>query len=375
LQIGIVHFSFISVIIFNICILKNIKNDRRKTLFLSKLFDMFSFDLGMDLGTSNTLVFLKGSGIILKEPSVVAIDKNTKEVLAVGDEAKRMVGRTPTNIIAVRPLKNGVIADFEITEEMIRYFIKKVNNKRRVLSPRIVIGVPSGITEVERRAVRESAEQAGAREVYLIDEPMAAAIGANITVNEPSGSMIVDIGGGTTELAVISLGGIVVANSLRVAGDHFDDAIFQYFRKKYSLLIGDRTAEEVKVKIGSVFPMEEELSMEVKGRDLISGLPKTIAISSEEIREALNEPIKLVIDGIKNTLEQIPAELSADLVDKGIVLSGGGALLRGLDQLIIKETELPVIISEDCLDCVALGAGKYLEEIEKNKKLLKLYNN
>jgi rod shape-determining protein MreB len=336
---------------------------------------MFSFDLGMDLGTSNTLVYLKGKGIILKEPSVVAIDKNTKEVLAVGSEAKRMVGRTPTNIIAVRPLKNGVIADFEITEEMIRYFIKKVNNKKTILSPRIVIGVPSGITEVERRAVRESAEQAGAREVYLIDEPMAAAIGANILVSEPSGSMIVDIGGGTTELAVISLGGMVISHSLRVAGDHFDESILQYFRKKYSLLIGDRTAEEVKVNIGSVYPLKQELSMEVKGRDLISGLPKTIVITSDEIREALSDPIKLVIDAIKTTLEQIPAELSADLVDKGIVLSGGGALLRGLDDLIRKETELPVIIAENPLDCVALGAGKYLEEIEKNRKLLSLSHN
>lgn len=344
-------------------------------MFLAKIFSMFSFDLGMDLGTSNTLVYLKGKGIILKEPSVVAIDKNTKEVLAVGSEAKRMVGRTPTNIIAVRPLKNGVIADFEITEEMIRYFIKKVNNKKTILSPRIVIGVPSGITEVERRAVRESAEQAGAREVYLIDEPMAAAIGANILVSEPSGSMIVDIGGGTTELAVISLGGMVISHSLRVAGDHFDESILQYFRKKYSLLIGDRTAEEVKVNIGSVYPLKQELSMEVKGRDLISGLPKTIVITSDEIREALSDPIKLVIDAIKTTLEQIPAELSADLVDKGIVLSGGGALLRGLDDLIRKETELPVIIAENPLDCVALGAGKYLEEIEKNRKLLSLSHN
>jgi rod shape-determining protein MreB and related proteins len=340
-------------------------------VFLSKISNMFSFDLGMDLGTSNTLVFLKGSGIILKEPSVVAIDKNTKEVLAVGKEAKQMVGRTPTNIIAVRPLKNGVIADFEITEEMIRYFIKKVNSKKTFLSPRIVIGVPSGITEVERRAVRESAEQAGAREVYLIDEPMAAAIGANIPVYEPSGNMIVDIGGGTTEIAVISLGGMVISSSLRVAGDHFDDAILQYFRKKYSLLIGYRTAEEVKMIIGSVYDLEEELSMEVKGRDLISGLPKIITITSLEIREALNEPIKTVIDGIKSTLERIPAELSADLVDKGIVLSGGGALLKGLDSLIRHETDLPVIIAEEPLNCVALGAGKFLEEMVGNKKLMR----
>jgi len=340
-------------------------------LFLSKFFNMFSCDLGMDLGTSNTLVYLKDEGIILKEPSVVAIDINTKEVLAVGSEAKRMVGRTPTNIVAVRPLKNGVIADFEITEEMIRYFIRKASKRKSFISPRIVIGVPSGITEVERRAVRESAEQAGAREVYLIDEPMAAAIGANIPVNEPSGSMIVDIGGGTTELAVISLGGMVIANSLRVAGDHFDEAILQYFRKKYSLLIGERTAEEVKIEIGSVFKLDRELKLEVKGRDLINGLPKTISITSEEVREALQEPIRSVVESIKTTLEQTPAELSADLVDRGIVVSGGGALLKGLSELISKETELPVIVAENPLDCVALGAGKYLEEMGQTRKLQK----
>lgn len=339
---------------------------------LYKFLNFFSFDLGMDLGTSNTLVYLKGKGIILQEPSVVAVEQTTKEVLAVGQEAKRMVGRTPKNIIAVRPLKNGVIADFEITEQMIRYFIRKVNNKKTILSPRIVIGVPSGITEVERRAVKESAEQAGAREVYLIDEPMAAAIGANIKIHEPSGSMIVDIGGGTTEIAVISLGGMVLSHSLRVAGDHFDEAISLYFRKKHSLLVGERTAELIKVSIGSVFPIKEVLSMEVKGRDLISGLPKTIEINSDEIREALNEPISLVVDSIKSTLEQTPAELAADLVDKGIVVSGGGALLRGLDDLIKKETGLPVIIAEDPLDCVVLGAGRYLEEIEKNKKFVQL---
>ncbi|MFH1715050.1 MAG: rod shape-determining protein [Elusimicrobiota bacterium] len=336
-----------------------------------KFFNFFSNDMGMDLGTSNTLVYLKGKGIILKEPSVVAIDTNTKRVLAVGMEAKRMVGKTPSNIVAIRPLRNGVIADFEITEHMIRYFIKKVSNRKSLLNPRIVIGVPSGITEVERRAVRESAEQAGAREVYLIDEPMAAAIGASIAVNDPSGSMIVDIGGGTTELAVISLGGMVIANSLRVAGDDLDDAILQYFRKKYSLLVGERTAEDVKIKIGSVFPLAEEETIDVKGRDLISGLPKTITISSEEVRKALSEPMKAIIEIIKDTLEQTPAELSADLVDKGIILSGGGALLRGLDKLLSQETALPVTIAEDPLTCVALGAGKYLEEMESNTSLRK----
>ncbi len=335
----------------------------------SFISNIFSFDLGMDLGTSNTLIFLKGDGIILKEPSVVAIDKNTKDVLAVGEEAKQMIGKTPVNIVADRPLKNGVIADFVKTEEMIRYFIRKVNNRKFFINPRIVIGVPSGITEVERRAVRESAEQAGAREVFLIDEPMAAAIGANISIYEPSGNMIVDIGGGTTEIAVISLGGMVIANSLRVAGDHFDDAIVQYFRKKYSLLIGDRTAEQVKINIGAVFDLKEKMTMEVKGRDLMLGLPRTVLVNSDEIREALSDPVKSVIDGIKFTLEKIPAELASDLVDKGIVLSGGGALLRGLDELIKSKTNLPVIIADNPLDCVALGAGKFLEQIVLNKRL------
>ncbi|MFC1512471.1 rod shape-determining protein [bacterium] len=334
-------------------------------------FSLFSNDMGMDLGTSNTLVFVKDRGIVLKEPSVVAINKDTKQVLAVGVEAKRMVGRTPSNIVAVRPLRNGVIADFEITEQMIRFFIKKATSKRSLMNPRIVIGVPSGITEVERRAVRESAEQAGAREVYLIDEPMAAAIGSSIPVNDPSGSMIVDIGGGTTELAVISLGGLVIANSLRIAGDELDEAIVQYFRKKYSLLIGERTAEEVKIKIGSVYEMPEELSMEVKGRDLISGLPKIVLITSEEVRKALGEPMKSIIEVIKATLEETPAELSADLVDKGIIVSGGGALLRGIADIISEETELPVTIAQDPLLCVALGAGKYLEEMDRSVTLRK----
>ena len=331
------------------------------------LLSLFSNDMGIDLGTASVLVYVKGQGIVLKEPSVVAIEKDTKKVLAVGEEAKRMLGRTPANIIAIRPLRNGVIADFEITEQMIRYFIKKVHNRRSFLHPRIVIGVPSGITEVERRAVRESAEQAGARQVYLIEEPMAAAIGANLPIQEPEGSMIVDIGGGTTEVAVISLGGMVVSRSLGIAGDEMNEAIVQYLRKKYNLLIGENTSEEVKIKIGSVFPMVKETSMEVKGRDQVTGLPKIISITSEEIRSALAEPMKAIIDVIKSTLEETPAELSADLVDRGIVLAGGGSLLHGLADLLAHETELPVVNAEDPLTCVVRGTGKYLEELDNIK--------
>lgn len=325
---------------------------------------LFSNDMGIDLGTASVLVYVKGQGIVLREPSVVAIEKDSKNVLAIGADAKRMLGKTPANIVAVRPLRNGVIADFEVTEQMIRYFIKKVHNRRSLLHPRIVIGVPSGITEVERRAVRESAEQAGAREVYLIEEPMAAAIGANIPIQEPEGNMIVDIGGGTTEVAVICLGGMVVSKSIDVAGDEMDEAIVQYFRRKYNLLIGENTAEDVKIKIGSVFPMAEESSMEVKGRDQVTGLPKTIAITSEEVRSALAEPTKAIIEVIKNTLEETPAELSADLVDRGIVLAGGGALMKGFAELLSQETELPVNNAEDPLTCVVRGTGKYLEELD-----------
>ena len=331
------------------------------------LFSLFSNDMGIDLGTASVLVYVKGQGIVLREPSVVALERETKNVLAIGVEAKRMLGKTPTSIIAVRPLRNGVIADFEVTEQMIRYFIKKVHNRRSLLHPRIVIGVPSGITEVERRAVRESAEQAGAREVHLIEEPMAAAIGANIPINEPEGNMIVDIGGGTTEVAVISLKGMVVSKSIDVAGDEMDEAIVQYFRRKYNLLIGENTAEDVKIKIGSVFPLPEETSMEVKGRDQVTGLPKTISITSEEVRSALAEPTKAIIEVIKNTLEETPAELSADLVDRGIVLAGGGSLLRGLPELLAQETELPVNLAEDPLTCVVRGTGKYLEELDNLK--------
>ncbi len=328
------------------------------------LFSLFSNDMGIDLGTANTLVYVKGQGIVLREPSVVAIDRETRRVLAIGSEAKRMLGRTPSSIIAVRPLKNGVIADFEVTQEMIKYFIRKVHNRRSLLHPRIVIGIPSGITEVERRAVQESAEQAGAREVYLIEEPMAAAIGADLPITEPHGNFIVDIGGGTTEAAVISLGGLVVSKSIDIAGDEMDEAVMMHFRRKYNLLIGETTAEDVKIEIGSVFPLKEEKTKEVKGRDQATGLPKTVLITSEEVRQALMEPVQLILDVIKNTLEETPAELSADLVDRGIMLAGGGSLLRGLPDLIRQETELPVHRAADPLICVALGAGKFLEELD-----------
>ncbi|HAZ07305.1 MAG TPA: rod shape-determining protein [Elusimicrobia bacterium] len=331
---------------------------------LNFLFALFSNDMGIDLGTANTLVYVKGQGIVLREPSVVAIDRETRRVLAIGAEAKRMLGRTPASIIAVRPLKNGVIADFEVTQEMIKYFIRKVHNRRSLLHPRIVIGIPSGITEVERRAVQESAEQAGARQVYLIEEPMAAAIGADLPISEPHGNFIVDIGGGTTEAAVISLGGLVVSKSLDIAGDEMDEAIMMHFRRKYNLLIGETTSEDVKIQIGSVFPLKEEKTMEVKGRDQATGLPKTVLITSEEVRQALMEPMQLILDVIKNTLEETPAELAADLVDRGIMLAGGGSLLRGLPDLIRQETELPVHRAADPLSCVALGTGKFLEELD-----------
>ncbi|MDP2866387.1 MAG: rod shape-determining protein [Elusimicrobiota bacterium] len=328
-------------------------------------FSLFSNDIGIDLGTANTLVYVKGKGIVLREPSVVAIDRNRRKVLAVGAEAKLMLGRTPSNIVAVRPLRNGVIADFELTQELIKYFIRKVHNRRSLLHPRIVIGIPSGITEVEKRAVQESAEQAGAREVLLIEEPMAAAIGSDLPVSEPHASMICDIGGGTTEVAVISLGGMVVAKSIDVAGDEMDECIVQYFRRKHNLVIGETTAEEVKIQIGSVFPLKEEKTIEVKGRDQAKGLPKTILVTSEEIRQALMEPVQLIVDVIKQVLEATPPELSSDLVDRGMVLAGGGSLLRGFPELIRQETELPVHRAADPLSCVALGCGKYLEELDK----------
>ncbi|MDR2395399.1 MAG: rod shape-determining protein [Endomicrobium sp.] len=332
------------------------------------IFGLFSYDMGIDLGTASVLVYIKGKNVVLKEPSVVAMDKETKRVLAIGIDAKKMLGKTPANIVAVRPLRNGVIADFAATEKMIRYFIKKVHNKRAFLHPRVVIGVPSGITEVERRAVRESAEQAGAREVYLIDEPMAAAIGAGIPIQDPEGTMIVDIGGGTTEVAVISLGGMVVAKSLDVAGDKMDEAIVQYFRRKYNLAIGENSAESVKMQIGSVFPLDQEITMDVKGRDLLTGLPKTVTMSSEEVRIALEDPIRKIVEVVKSVLEETPAELSADIVDKGIILSGGGSLVKGLPELLSQETELPVNRADDPVTCVVRGTGAYLEELDNIKK-------
>ncbi|TYO98676.1 rod shape-determining protein MreB [Geothermobacter ehrlichii] len=336
-----------------------------------KLFDaiwgMFSNDLAIDLGTANTLVYLKGQGIVVSEPSVVAVQKDQmgqKKVLAVGMEAKKMLGRTPGSIIAIRPMKDGVIADFDITEEMLRYFIRKVHNRKTLVRPRIVICVPSGITQVEKRAVRESAESAGAREVYLIEEPMAAAIGAGLPITEASGNMIVDIGGGTTEVAVISLAGIVYAKSVRVGGDKLDEAIVQHMKRKYNLLIGERTAEQIKIEIGSAYPDDDEKRMEVKGRDLVSGIPKTMTISAGEVRDAMSEPINSIVEAVRIALERTPPELAADIVDKGIVLAGGGAILRNLDKLLHQETGLPVVQAEDPLSCVVLGSGKVLDELE-----------
>ena len=323
-------------------------------------------DMGIDLGTANTLVYVKGKGIVLREPSVVAINNITKKPLAVGTEAKQMIGRTPGNIVAIRPLKDGVIADFDVTQTMLKQFIEKITNKSAFTSPRIIVCFPSGVTEVERRAIDEATKSAGARDIVLIEEPMAAAIGAGLPVDEPTGSMIVDIGGGTTEVAVISLGGIVTSKSLRVAGDELDQSIINYIKKEYNLMIGERTAEQIKVQIGSAFVSddEEELSMDIKGRDLITGLPKTINITEIQIRSALREPVISIIEAIKTTLEKTPPELAADIMDKGIMLAGGGALLRGLDTLINNETHMPVHIAESPLDCVALGAGKALDKFD-----------
>ncbi|MCC5844229.1 MAG: rod shape-determining protein [Verrucomicrobia bacterium] len=334
---------------------------------ISRLFGLFSNDIGIDLGTANTLVYAKDRGIVLREPSVVAIQASTNRVLAVGEEAKRMLGRTPGNIVAIRPLRAGVIADFDITEAMLKYFIRKVHNKR-MMKPRVIIAVPSGITEVEKRAVKESAERAGAREVYLIEEPMAAAIGVGLPVQEPAGNMIVDIGGGTTEVALISLAGIVFSRSVRVGGDEMDEAIIQYMKRAYNLMIGERTAENIKLDIGSAYPMEEEVTMEVKGRDQVNGLPKTLMVTSEEIRDALMEPVATIVEAVRITLERCPPELSADLVDRGLVLAGGGALLRGLDTLIAEQTGLPVHVADDPLSAVAEGTGVVLHEINLLRK-------
>ncbi len=335
-------------------------------MLLDPILGWFSNDLAIDLGTANTLVYARGRGIVVSEPSVVAVVKDARgsdKVRAVGREAKDMLGRTPGNIVATRPMKDGVIADFEVTEAMLRYFIARVHNRSTLVRPRIVIAVPSGITEVEKRAVRESAMSAGAREVYLIEEPMAAAIGAGLPVTEPSGNMIIDIGGGTTEVAVISLSGIVYSNSTRVGGDKMDEAIIDYIKRKYNMLIGERTAEEIKISIGTAYPSEETRSMELKGRDLVAGVPRTLEVKSEEVREALQGPVNAVVDAVKVALEQTPPELAADIVDKGIVLTGGGALLTNLDILLREETGLPVMLAEDPLTAVALGTGHCLDEI------------
>ncbi|MBI3814722.1 MAG: rod shape-determining protein [Nitrospinae bacterium] len=338
-------------------------------MIFDSLIGLFSNDLAVDLGTANTVVFVKGKGIVLREPSVVAIHNDTKEVLAVGSEAKQMLGRTPGNIVAIRPMRDGVIANFEVTEAMIKYFIRKVHNRKTLVRPRIVIGVPSGITQVEKRAVRDSAESAGAREVYLMEEPMAAAIGVGLPISSPTGNMIVDIGGGTTEVAIISLSGIVYSRSVRVAGDEMDEAIINYIKRKYNLLIGERTSEEIKIKIGSAYPLEERQEMEVKGRDLIAGIPKTLIINDEEIREALAEPVGTIVENVKIALERTPPELAADIVDKGIVMAGGSSMLKGLDLLLREETGLPIILAEDPLSAVAIGTGKALDELELLRKV------
>jgi len=335
---------------------------------LNTFLGLFSNDIGIDLGTANTLVYVKDRGIVLREPSVVAVQSGTKRILAVGEEAKRMLGRTPGNIVAIRPMKAGVIADFEITEAMLRYFIKKVHNRRKMVRPRIIIAVPSDITEVEKRAVKDSATRAGAREVFLIEEPMAAAIGVGLPVQEPAGNMIVDIGGGTTEVALISLAGIVFSRSVRVGGDEMDECIVQYMKRVYNLMIGERTAEEIKIKIGSAYPVGEETTMEIKGRDLVAGLPKTLTITSEEIREALQEPVSSIIEAIRITLERCPPELSADLVDRGMILAGGGSLLTGIDKLIAEQTGLPVHVADDPLSAVAEGTGVVLNELNFLRK-------
>jgi len=327
-------------------------------------------DMAVDLGTANTLVYVRGRGVMLNEPSVVAINTNTGGILAVGAEAKRMIGRTPGNIVAIRPLKDGVIADFDTTERMLRYFIQKVHRRRHLAKPRIVVCVPSGITGVEQRAVKDAGYAAGARKVYIIEEPMAAAIGAGLPVHEPTGNMVVDIGGGTTEVAVISLGGIVTSQSIRTGGDELDAAIITYVKKEYSLLLGERTAEEIKMAIGSAFPTADEPHAEIRGRDLVSGLPKTIVVSAEEIRKAIEEPVNSIIDAVKTTLDKCPPELSGDIMDRGIVITGGGALLTGLDERLRHETGMPIHITERPLDSVAMGSGRCVEQFEALQQVL-----
>lgn len=335
-------------------------------------FLSFGQDIGIDLGTASVLVYIKGKGIVLREPSVVAIDKNTNKLLAVGEEARKMLGRTPGNIVAIRPLRDGVISDYNITERMLKYFINKVNGNRmfKLFKPRIMVCVPSGITEVEKRAVIDAAMQAGARKTYLIEEPISAAIGAGIDISKACGSMVVDVGGGTTDIAVISLGGTVVSTSIKVAGDKFDEAIVRYMRKKHNIMIGERTAEELKINIGAVYPRVQEVSMDIRGRNLVSGLPKTITVTSSEIMEALEEPVSSLIEAVHSILERTPPELAADIGDRGIVLTGGGSLIYGLDKLIEEKTGISTIIAEDAISCVALGTGKALDNIEAIEQTL-----
>ncbi|HEY6296900.1 MAG TPA: rod shape-determining protein [Streptosporangiaceae bacterium] len=327
-------------------------------------------DMAVDLGTANTLVYVRGRGIVLNEPSVVALNTNNGQIVAVGAEAKRMIGRTPGNIVAVRPLKDGVIADFDVTERMLRYFIQKIHKRSAFAKPRLVVAVPSGITGVEQSAVKEAGHQAGARRVYIIEEPMAAAIGAGLPINEPTGNMVVDIGGGTTEVAVISLGGIVTSQSIRIGGDEMDQAIITFGKKEYSLMLGERTAEEIKMALGSAFPADDEPSAEIRGRDLVSGLPKTVVISAAEVRRAIEEPLNLIIDAVKSTLDKCPPELAGDVMDRGIALTGGGALLRGLESRIREETGMPVQVADNPLDSVVLGTGKCVEDFETLRQVL-----
>ncbi len=339
-------------------------------MLLDGILGRLGRDMGVDLGTANTLVYVRRVGIVLREPSVVAKRVDDGHVLAVGSDAKRMIGRTPGDIVATRPLRDGVIADFDTTAQMLAYFIRKAANGRMWIRPRVVVGIPSGCTEVEKRAVIDATIQAGARDAYLIEEPMAAAIGAGLPVSEPVGSMVVDIGGGTTEVAVIALGGIVTSRSIRIGGDEMDEAIVQYSRRAYNLLIGERSAEEIKIAIGSAFPGREENAVDVRGRDLVSGLPRTVRMTSGEIREAMAEPVQAIVEAVKQTLERTPPELAADIVDRGIILAGGGALLRGMDRLLAEETGMPVSLTEDPLAAVVMGTGKALEEIEVLKKVL-----
>jgi len=337
---------------------------------MSNALTFLGRDMAVDLGTANTLVYVRGRGIVLNEPSVVALNTNNGQIVAVGVEAKRMIGRTPGNIVAIRPLKDGVIADFDVTERMLRYFIQKVHRRTHLAKPRLVVAVPSGITGVEQSAVKEAGHQAGARRVYIIEEPMAAAIGAGLPIHEPTGNMVVDIGGGTTEVAVISLGGIVTSQSIRVGGDELDQAIITFGKKEYSLMLGERTAEEIKMALGSAFPAVDEPHAEIRGRDLVSGLPKTVVISSAEVRKAIEEPVNLIIDAIKNTLDKCPPELAGDVMDRGIALTGGGALLRGLESRIREETGMPVQVADNPLDSVVLGTGKCVEDFETLRQVL-----